>query len=1042
MLTNRQIDRVLGKLKRFETTLEPMLFEPITSLDAQMYETEQNLDSAPVDAAYIPAKKGAVWGGEWKYCWFQTEYTVPEEYANIPLFLKADVGGQESMLFIDGVPSGIFTIPQNGAAHGYHYCDLITMGTAANTHYHFDLEAYAWHYTPGSQPMVTNPMPDFLHHYNSIEVCVKNPVINQFYFDLKTFDQMTEVLDANSFVRAEIIKTLMRVHEIVYYSPDDTDKETFLAAIKEAQKELTKLYQYKNTSLAPVANLVGHSHMDTAWHWPIDQTIKKCARTFSNQLKLMEEYPEYRFIQSSSYHSYMMKVHYPSLYEGMKKAIASGRYEPNGAVWVECDCNIPGGEWMVRQFVWGQLYTQKEFGYLSDCFWLPDTFGYSAALPQIMKSCRVDYFLTTKISWHDTNPFPYDTFLWKGIDGTQVLSHFNRNHLWPDPQTLTDAVMDGHNSGDTIHEKTVTNKRLLSYGFGDGGGGPTRDDIEYAKREQNLEGAPRVELSDPKNFFKKMDEAGGPVNTYVGELYFNAHRGTYTSQAKVKQNNRRAEFALREMEMWGAFGLCKGNVYDSEKADALWKELLLNQFHDILPGSSMGRVYEEARKAVGGVIETANKQADIYMSQLVTKENENDVTLFNSFGFERKTVVELPEAFADGAKTFEGEEVFVEKTPFGVKAWVTIPPCGAVTLVPYKKKNVEQKAVSAEKTTDGIALENSQVRVKINKKGEVTSFVLKESGREFAADALNCFHFYKDVPRMFDAWDIDSNYREQELEGAFDVCTELVADGIEAVIKVTGKIGKSSYTQYIRLAKDSRRLEFDTTIDWKELHRLLKTSFPVAVYAENGINEMQFGYVMRPTHRSREYEKDRFEVCNHRYSALCDASHGAAVLNDCKYGISMNQNALELTLLRAAAAPEMRADNQVHHFTYAFTAWEGDFAGCDVVKQGYELNEKPRLVLGCVPTFSMASVKSGTVVLDTIKPALDRSGDLILRLYESKKAAGKAQILLNVDAKKAWLCDMLENKEQEIVIKDGMLELEFGAFQIQTIRLSIEEAMA
>ena len=430
------------------------------------------------------------------------------------------------------------------------------------------------------------------------------------------------------------------------------------------------------------------------------------------------------------------------------------------------------------------------------------------------------------------------------------------------------------------------------------------------------------------------------------------------------------------------------------------------------------------------------------MSQLVTKENENDVTLFNSFGFERKTVVELPEAFADGAKTFEGEEVFVEKTPFGVKAWVIIPPCGAVTLVPYKKKNVEQKAVSAEKTTDGIVLENSQVRVKINKKGEVTSFVLKESGREFAADALNCFHFYKDVPRMFDAWDIDSNYREQELEGAFDVCTELVADGIEAVIKVTGKIGNSSYTQYIRLAKDSRRLEFDTTIDWKELHRLLKTSFPVAVYAENGINEMQFGYVMRPTHRSREYEKDRFEVCNHRYSALCDASHGAAVLNDCKYGISMNQNALELTLLRAAAAPEMRADNQVHHFTYAFTAWEGDFAGCDVVKQGYELNEKPRLVLGCVPTFSIASVKNGTVVLDTIKPALDRSGDLILRLYESKKAAGKAQILLNVDAKKAWLCDMLENKEQEIVIKDGMLELEFGAFQIQTIRLSIEEAMA
>ena len=610
MLTNRQIDRVLGKLKRFETTLEPMLFEPITSLDAQMYETEQNLDSAPVDAAYIPAKKGAVWGGEWKYCWFQTEYTVPEEYANIPLFLKADVGGQESMLFIDGVPSGIFTIPQNGAAHGYHYCDLITMGTAANTHYHFDLEAYAWHYTPGSQPMVTNPMPDFLHHYNSIEVCVKNPVINQFYFDLKTFDQMTEVLDANSFVRAEIIKTLMRVHEIVYYSPDDTDKETFLAAIKEAQKELTKLYQYKNTSLAPVANLVGHSHMDTAWHWPIDQTIKKCARTFSNQLKLMEEYPEYRFIQSSSYHSYMMKVHYPSLYEGMKKAIASGRYEPNGAVWVECDCNIPGGEWMVRQFVWGQLYTQKEFGYLSDCFWLPDTFGYSAALPQIMKSCRVDYFLTTKISWNDTNPFPYDTFLWKGIDGTQVLSHFNRNHLWPDPQTLTDAVMDGHNSGDTIHEKTVTNKRLLSYGFGDGGGGPLFEMIEMARRCADIEGCPKAETTSVSDFMNEIEGELTDPSVYRGELYLELHRGTLTNQHVTKRNNRKAENALHNAEFaLVRHAVCTNTASDPAVLRPIINLLLVNQFHDILPGTCIHAVHERSHKETATVIEQATANA-------------------------------------------------------------------------------------------------------------------------------------------------------------------------------------------------------------------------------------------------------------------------------------------------------------------------------------------------------------------------------------------------------------------------------------------------
>ena len=1044
MLNDAQNRKLIGKLKRALEVFEPYVFTKIAQLPYTMYETADRLETVPdATLAAVPETRptGKTWGGEGRYCWFLTQYTPPNELAGQPLYLYPELGGYEAMLWVNGEPYGTFATKIVVTRHGNHYCDCFTRAAVPGTPVQLAIEFYAGHYVIGEQPFEERPHRDFRFTADKISVCTKNQDVLDFILDLRVLLQLVEKLPETSFRRAEILNVLTQVHQVLYYDPTATDAETWHTSLAAARRVMAPALAQKNGGSAPTADLVGHSHIDTAWLWPMDETIKKIARTAANQFNLLDQYPEYRFIQSAAYHTWLMEQHYPQVFRQLQKRVADGRFELNGAVWVECDCNIPSGESLVRQFLWGTRYIRDKFGKEQRVFWLPDTFGYSAALPQIMQGFGVTGFLTTKLAWNDTNRFPYETFVWKGIDGSSVVAHFFVIDTWPDPAGLLERI-EGIGYKDHIARKQAFPERLVAFGYGDGGGGPTRDDIEYAKREQNLEGAPRVELSDPKSFFKKMDEAGGPVNTYVGELYFNAHRGTYTSQAKVKQNNRRAEFALREMEMWGAFGLCKGNVYDSEKADALWKELLLNQFHDILPGSSIGRVYEEARKAVGGVIETANKQADIYMSQLVTKENENDVTLFNSFGFERKTVVELPEAFADGAKTFEGEEVFVEKTPFGVKAWVTIPPCGAVTLVPYKKKNVEQKAVLAEKTTDGIALENSQVRVKINKKGEVTSFVLKESGREFAADALNCFHFYKDVPRMFDAWDIDSNYREQELEGAFDVCTELVADGIEAVIKVTGKIGKSSYTQYIRLAKDSRRLEFDTTIDWKELHRLLKTSFPVAVYAENGINEMQFGYVMRPTHRSREYEKDRFEVCNHRYSALCDASHGAAVLNDCKYGISMNQNALELTLLRAAAAPEMRADNQVHHFTYAFTAWEGDFAGCDVVKQGYELNEKPRLVPGCVPTFSMASVKSGTVVLDTIKPALDRSGDLILRLYESKRAAGKAQILLNVDAKKAWLCDMLENKEQEIVIKDGMLELEFGAFQIQTIRLSIEEAMA
>lgn len=1036
-----------GRINHWVRTLKDDFYQPLGEIHWEAFRTsgQLSLEEAKKEQ-FVSVEPGFTWGNTYEYCWMKGHIQLGEEAVGKRIVMNLKPDG-EATLFVNDEAFGTYRASWVNESHHYIVDNVLSRCAKGDEQFDIMMEVYAGHYLPeaptggcATGPVLPGSYTDPLEEgkRRTLGRCtygIWNEDAYQLFMDVDTLGRLLEVLDKTSLRAAKIAKALEQFTLIVDF---EQEREARIESYKKAREALKPVLAAENGSTMPVFYAVGNAHLDLAWLWPIAETGRKTARTFAAQLRLIEEYPEYKFIQSQPAEYEMCRKLYPELFEKIKVAVKKGQWIAEGAMWVEPDTNMAGGEALVRQLLYGKQYYKEVFDVDSEVLWLPDTFGYTAALPQILKGCKVNYLVTQKIFWsyNEGEQFPYHYFNWEGMDGSKIVSFLPTSYTYKtDPKQLDEVWKNRSQLQDL-------DAFLLPFGYGDGGGGPTRDHIEYIKREQNLEGAPRVEMSDPKTFFKKMDEAGGPVNTYVGELYFSAHRGTYTSQAKVKQNNRRAEFALREMELWGALGLCKGNAYDSEKADSLWKELLLNQFHDILPGSSMGRVYVEARKAVGDVIQTANEQADAYMRQFVTKEKENAVTIFNSFGFERKAVVTIPEAFADGAKTFEGEEIFVEKTPFGVKAWVTIPPCGAVALVPYKKQdgkqNVEKKAVSAEKSADGFVLENSQVRVKINEKGEVTSFVLKEFGREFAADALNRFHFYKDVPRRFDAWDIDSNYRKQELDGAFDVNTELVSDGIEAVIKVTGTIGNSSYTQYIRLAKDSRRLEFDTTIDWKELHRLLKTAFPVTVYAENGINEMQFGYVTRPTHRSREYEKDRFEVCNHRYSALCDASHGAAVLNDCKYGISMNQNALELTLLRAAAAPEMRADNQVHHFTYAFTAWEGDFAGCDVVQQGYELNEAPRLVPGCVPTFRMASVKSGTVVLDTIKPSLDRSGDLILRLYESKKAAGKAQISLNFDVKKAWICDMLENKEKEIAIKNGMLELDFGAFQIRTIRLALK----
>ena len=577
---------------------------------------------------------------------------------------------------------------------------------------------------------------------------------------------------------------------------------------------------------------------------------------------------------------------------------------------------------------------------------------------------------------------------------------------------------------------------LLPFGYGDGGGGPARDFIESAKRQEDLEGSVKVKMAGPLEFFHDMEAQGGPANTYVGELYFSAHRGTYTSQAMVKQNNRRCELALREMEMWSTLAMNKGMAYDFSKADALWKELLLHQFHDILPGSSIAKVYVDAEKAFHEILDGVEElQADA-LSELTDQKESQAVTVFNSLSFPRKMLVELPAAFANGAKTVDGTAVQVQKIGDTVKASVEVPSCGAVSLIPAEGQ-VEEKAVAVETCDGGFTMENSQVKAAVNEKGEVISFVLKESGREFAADAMNRFHLYKDVPRLFDAWDIDSNYIDQEIEAAKNVAVSMEADGLEGVLKVTGEISNSTFTQYIRLAADSRRIEFETEIDWKEMHRLLKAGFPVNVYAENGINEMQFGFVEHPTHRSRAYDKDRFEVCNHRYSALADGAHGAAVLNDCKYGISMNGNALELTLLRAGTCPEMCADNRVHHFTYAFTAWEGSFAESDVVRQGYELNVKPVVAGGAVPTFSALTIDKENVILDTMKPAEDGSGDIILRLYESKKAAVLATVTLSdlLQGEKVYLCDMLENCKEEISVENGEIPLNFRAFEVKTVRI-------
>ena len=1055
-------------------TLKEDFYEPLGEISWEASRTMEHLSPEEArELPFVPVQPGFVWGNTWEYCWFQGSVTLPAKAEGKRIVLNLAPDG-ESTLFVNGKSFGTYRASWVSEKHHYVEDNVLTREGKAGERFDILMETYAGHYYPEAPTggCATGPVLEGLYQdpleegrRRTLGVCtfgIWDEDAYQLYMDVQTLLGLLEVVDLSSLRAAKIAEALEQFTLTVDF---EQDREARQASYREASAQLRPVMEAVNGSTQPVFYAIGNAHLDLAWLWPMAETHRKTSRTFAAQLRLLEEYPEYKFLQSQPASYEMCRKYYPELFERIRDAIGKGQWIAEGAMWVEPDTNMASGEALIRQLVHGKRYYKDVLGTDSVILWLPDTFGYTAALPQILQGCGVRYLVTQKIFWsyNDGEPFPYHYFTWRGMDGSEITSFLPTSYTYrTDPKEINDVWKNRVQARDL-------DAFLLPFGYGDGGGGPARDYVEYALRQKDIEGGVKVKMAGPLEFFEDMEKLGGPKNTYVGELYFSAHRGTYSSQADIKKNNRKSELMLREMEMWACAASLRGWTYPIEQADGLWKTLLLHQFHDILPGSSIARVYVEANAAHEKLqAEAAGITADAAAALMEKKEG---VTVFNSLSFDRKALITLPEEYADGAAKADGTAVPVQRTSEGVKALVSLPSCGAVSLYPKAGKMpaeessetvAEAQGAFLQKTEDGFVMENSLVRARINGQGEVTSFRLKtenagEGGlsREYAAGPMNRLRLFKDVPRKFDAWDVDSNYICQEVQGAYDVELQPAEEGLEAVLKVTGKISQSTYTQYIRLAADSRRLEFETTVDWKELHRMLKTAFPVNVYAENGINEIQFGYLERPAHRSRPYDQERFEVCNHRYSAFCDGNSGAAVLNNCKYGISMNGNSLELTLLRASASPEMRADNKVHHFTYAFTAWEGSFMDSDVVRQGYELNVKPYVAAGSGQDFSLLSIDRGNIILDTMKPAEDGSGDLILRLYESKKAAVTARIQFSPELLGAgsalnggedcapdchvYACDMLENVTEELPVTDGALALSFHPFEIKTIRISREK---
>ena len=1026
MLPTRQTERTIGKFKQFQKILEAKMFVTKDSMKMEMQTTHESLHHPP-QAGYTPAIEGQPWGQEWQYCWLKGQYTVPEELHGRQIFLRTTTTFREALIFVEGTPYGIFTQNLNHS-HGKHYCSMIDSSAMAGKCINLAIEAYAGHNIVGTQPFSAEPQLDFKYNIGQFLICVKDELICDAYFTIRMVNELVEATK-DDFRRAELINAINEAHAIIYYSQDHVDEELFRSSLSQVTQLLKKYLQTPNGENPPMVGIIGHSHLDTAWLWPIDETIKKCARTLSNAIVLMKQYPEYKFIQSSAYHGEWMRRHYPILFREIQEQVTQGRYEPNGGVWVECDCNITSGEFMIRQFLWGQNFTRQHFGYTSNVFWLPDTFGYSSAMPQIMKGCGVDYFMTTKIEWNDTNHFPYDSFYWKGLDGTAVFSHFNRVHVAPSPPDIIETV-HGTPGRRGITQKEVTNMRFLAFGFGDGGGGPDFEMVELARRSQNTKGMPRAEYLTAGEFMQKLEQTAVNPNIYKGELYLEFHRGTFTSIALIKRQNRKAEQGIRDAELCIVRqAIMAGKAACGADIRPHVETTLVNQFHDILPGTSIPEVNRRSFDEMGQVIAQANK---IAASNIPVEPRADTFTAVNTLSFPRDSVT-LP--YVPG-KTIQDEICQQTEDIDGNKimrvANSSIPSMGSRAYI-YTQGSPNAQSPFIY---NGSNLETPFASICFDNDGYISSFIDKRNNRQIKGEgySLNAFLMAEDVTLAWENWDIDADHEAklEKVSGLID--RQVISDGaVEFRIRSRYKISESStITQDMIFHAHNPRVDFETKIHWNNKRRLLKTAFDTNIYTNFARQEIQFGFAERPTTRNNSLEAAKFETLNHKFSDLSEPNYGVSILNDCKYGISIYEGSMRLTLLKGGTKPDPNGDEGVHYMTYSLLPHMGGFSAKAVTHQAYDLNYPPIVVDGYAEIPALVEISVPNVILETVKPCEKAERAFIARFYECEGGRTVADISFNLDATRIEETNMLE---ETIGAPGDMSSIEFGPFEIKTFKV-------
>lgn len=1068
-----------------ENLVNRMLRERIGEIERAVFRTRHSLPPLRVapgapgpdqagrwpEADWPEVPVGGHWGGPDQTVWLHGPVEIPADWAGQAVYLIVRLGdyeavrrwfrlaGPEALAYLDGAPyAGI------DSRH-----EAIRLADPARGGERWDLaiEAYA-------------SRPEGPHTLRTYELATRDPDATALASDLRTAYDALSVLDPST----SDASWLRRAIEAALGAADlrRPGSDVFYASLGPARRAFAEALKGYVHGTRPTVVATGHAHIDVAWLWPLAQTRRKAARTFSTVLRLMEQYPEFHFTQSQPQLYQYIKEDEPALYEQIKRRVAEGRWEPTGGMWLEPDCNLPRGESLVRQLVYGQRFFEAEFGRRSDLLWLPDAFGYSWVLPQLLRGAGITRFLTSKISWNQFNRFPYDTFRWRGVDGSEVLAQFITTPVAAETgfaarfYTYNGAMTAGEVLGTArSNRQSDLNDRLLYlFGWGDGGGGPTGEMLEAARRLGNLPGMPALEQGSAEETLRQIDvnvhrdnPSDRVLPVWDGELYLEYHRGTYTSQGRTKYAHRRAELALHEAELWSAVARPAGTGEPWTALDDAWRTLLLQEFHDILPGSAINEVYQDAARDLASVIRRAEEVRDAALDQVLAGQaSEPALAFFNPTPWVRHDPVEVawtgaepPADLSAAAPQVLDAPVLDSNEPGVHRALVAphesgVPGFGHVVVTPGSPVRSDLSR-SLETAGGGLRieerrLENAFFRIELDESMNIRSLVDKRvpGGREvIAADAVgNRLIAFEDKPLNWDAWDIDLFYQEKPYPIDEVVEARVVERGpLRGALEIRRRFLDSTIVQRIVLYRDLPRIDVPTEIDWRQHQILLKVAFPVTVRATEATFEIQFGTIQRPTHWNTSWDVARFEVSAQRWADLSEGDYGVALLNDGKYGYDVHDNVLRLTLLKSGIIPDPEADQGIQRFTYSLLPHLGDWRAGEVIAHAAALNLPLRarwVTPGSGAEKASATMESGLVatdrpglIVDTVKPAADGRG-LVVRLYEGHGTRGPATLRFAQPVAEVETCNLLEERQGVLDhVAPNAVALNVRPYEVVTLRV-------